>query len=82
MTLPNNGKLIRICVSNGDQYDGLPIYEWVVRKAREDVLVGQLCSAASNNSAITIINPKPLRLSYPGKITGPEFLRSKNAGLE
>jgi PII-like signaling protein len=40
MILPRNGKLLRIFVGESDRYEGLPLYEWVVRKARETGLAG------------------------------------------
>ena len=40
MTLPEEGHLLRIFVSEADKYDGLPVYEWIVREAREHGLAG------------------------------------------
>lgn len=40
MTLPRNGKLLRIFIGESDQYEGSPLYEWIVRKAREEGLAG------------------------------------------
>lgn len=40
MTLPKDGKLLRIFVGENDKYDGTPLYEWIVRKAREGGLAG------------------------------------------
>jgi hypothetical protein len=35
MTLPKDGKLLHIFVGEKDKYDGTPLYEWTVRKARK-----------------------------------------------
>ncbi len=40
MTLPKNGKLLRIFLGESDKHEGLPLYEWIVRKAREKELAG------------------------------------------
>lgn len=40
MTLPKNGKLLRIFIGENDKCEGLPLYEWIVRKARESGLAG------------------------------------------
>jgi PII-like signaling protein len=40
MTLPKNGKLLRIFIGEDDKYEGQPLYEWIVRKARESGLAG------------------------------------------
>jgi PII-like signaling protein len=40
MTLPSNGKLLRIFIGEDDKHAGLPLYEWIVRKAREEGLAG------------------------------------------
>jgi len=40
MTLPKNGKLLRIFIGESDKCEGLPLYEWIVRKARENGLAG------------------------------------------
>lgn len=34
------GKLLRIFVGESDKLEGMPLYEWVVRKAREHGLAG------------------------------------------
>lgn len=34
------GKLLRIFVGESDKYEGRPLYEWVVLKAREEGLAG------------------------------------------
>lgn len=38
--LPKDGKLLRIFVGENDKHDGMPLYEWIVRKARERGLAG------------------------------------------
>lgn len=38
--LPKDGKLLRVFIGESDQRDGLPLYEWLVRKAREQGLAG------------------------------------------
>jgi len=40
MTLPREGKLLRIFVGENDKYEGRPLFEWIVRKAREMELAG------------------------------------------
>ena len=40
MTLPKDGKLLRIFVGEDDKCGGLPLYEWIVRQAREQGLAG------------------------------------------
>ncbi|HZW59625.1 MAG TPA: DUF190 domain-containing protein [Woeseiaceae bacterium] len=40
MTLPRQGKLLRIFVGENDKHDGMPLYEWIVRLARERGLAG------------------------------------------
>jgi PII-like signaling protein len=40
MTLPDEGKLLRIFIGENDKHEGLPLFEWIVRKARENGLAG------------------------------------------
>ena len=40
MTLPDEGKLLRIFIGESDKHEGLPLFEWIVRKAREQGLAG------------------------------------------
>jgi PII-like signaling protein len=40
MILPKDGKLLRIFIGENDKYEGLPLYEWIVLKARERGLAG------------------------------------------
>jgi len=38
--LQKNGKLLRIFIGETDEHDGLPLYEWIVRKAKEMKMAG------------------------------------------
>jgi len=38
--LPKEGQLLRIFIGESDRYEGVPLYEWLVRKAREQHLAG------------------------------------------
>lgn len=40
MKLPEQGMLLRIFVGETDKYQGKPLYEWIVLKAREMNLAG------------------------------------------
>jgi hypothetical protein len=40
MTLPDDGKLLRIFIGENDKHEGLPLFEWIVRTAREQGLAG------------------------------------------
>ncbi len=40
MVLPEEGHLLRIFIGESDKHDGMPLYEWIVRKARENGLAG------------------------------------------
>jgi len=40
MTLPKDGKLLRIFVGEDDKHQGVALYEWIVRRAREQGLAG------------------------------------------
>jgi len=40
MMLPEEGHLLRIFVGESDKHDGIPLYEWIVRRAREAGLAG------------------------------------------
>jgi len=40
MTLPEEGHLLRIHISENDRHDGMPLYEWIVREARDRGLAG------------------------------------------
>ncbi len=38
--LPKEGRLLRIFIGESDRYEGRPLYEWIVRKARENHMAG------------------------------------------
>ena len=38
--LPKEGHLLRIFIGESDRYEGSPLYEWLVRKAKEQGLAG------------------------------------------
>jgi PII-like signaling protein len=38
--LPEQGSLLRIFIGENDRHQGLPLFEWIVRKAREHGLAG------------------------------------------
>jgi len=38
--LPKHGKLLRIFIGESDKHQGVPLYEWIVRRAREEGLAG------------------------------------------
>jgi PII-like signaling protein len=40
MILPESGKLLRIFLGESDRHEGQPLYEWIVRRAREHGLAG------------------------------------------
>jgi PII-like signaling protein len=40
MILPEQGQLLRIFIGESDHYNGKPLYEWIVLKAREAGLAG------------------------------------------
>ena len=40
MILPKKGHILRIFIGESDKYEGLPLFEWIVRKARENGLAG------------------------------------------
>lgn len=40
MILPENGHLLRIFIGESDKHNGVPLYEWIVKKARENGLAG------------------------------------------
>ena len=40
MTLPKDGKLLRIFIGENDKHESQALYEWLVRKAREHGLAG------------------------------------------
>ena len=38
--LPKNGKLLRVFIGENDRHEGMPLFEWIVRRAREQGLAG------------------------------------------
>lgn len=40
MSLPTEGTLLRIFIGEADKFEGRPLHEWIVRKAREHGLAG------------------------------------------
>jgi hypothetical protein len=40
MALPREGHLLRVFIGESDKHEGIPLYEWIVRKAREHGLAG------------------------------------------
>ncbi|MBI1729352.1 DUF190 domain-containing protein [Candidatus Acetothermia bacterium] len=40
MMLPKEGHLLRIFIGESDKHEGMALYEWIVRKARELGLAG------------------------------------------
>ena len=40
MMLPREGHLLRIFIGESDRHGGMPLYEWLVRRAREHGLAG------------------------------------------
>ncbi|MCF7805543.1 MAG: DUF190 domain-containing protein [Candidatus Marinimicrobia bacterium] len=38
--LPDKGHLLRIYIGESDKKDGMPLYEWIVKQAREHGLAG------------------------------------------
>lgn len=40
MSMPEEGYLLRIFIGEMDKHEGLPLYEWIVRKAKLEGLAG------------------------------------------
>ncbi len=40
MVLPEKGHLLRVFIGESDKKDGIPLYEWIVKKAREKGMAG------------------------------------------
>jgi uncharacterized protein len=40
MVLPREGHLLRIFLGESDRHESMPLYEWLVRKAKEQGLAG------------------------------------------
>lgn len=39
-TLPEEGYLLRIFISESDKKDNMPLYEWIVRRAKKEGIAG------------------------------------------
>ena len=65
MNLPEEGQLLRIFMGESDRYEGLPLYEWIVRQARQRGLAGAtvLRGIAGFGAASRIHTSNILRLS-------------------
>src|ERR1700730_17559039 len=40
MHLPEDGCLLRIFIGESDKQDGIPLYEWIVRRAKKEGIAG------------------------------------------
>jgi len=40
VTLPQEGCLLRLFLGENDRHEGMPLYEWIVRRARKQGLAG------------------------------------------
>ena len=38
--LPENGHMLRIYIGESDKHEGMPLYEWIVRRAKAEGLSG------------------------------------------
>jgi PII-like signaling protein len=65
MMLPREGHLLRIFVGESDRFEHQPLYEWLVRKAREHGLAGAtvLRGVEGFGAASRLHTAKILRLS-------------------
>jgi hypothetical protein len=65
MNLPEEGQLLRIFIGESDRYEGLPLYEWIVKQARQQGLAGAtvLRGIAGFGAASRIHTANILRLS-------------------
>ncbi len=63
--LPKEGKLLRIFIGENDQYEHLPLYEWIIQQAREHGLAGAtaLRGLAGFGASSRLHTAKILRLS-------------------
>ena len=48
MILPEEGQLLRIFIGESDKHEKQPLYEWIVKKARESGLAGATVSGVGN----------------------------------
>ena len=65
MKLPEDGSLLRIFIGESDRWEGKPLYEWLVLKARESGLAGAtvLRGMMGYGPSSKISSSKILRLS-------------------
>ena len=65
MILPRGGHLLRIFIGESDRHEGIPLFEWIVRKAREHGLAGAtvLRGLAGFGAHSRLHTAKVLRLS-------------------
>ncbi len=65
MALPKKGQLLRIFIGESDKHEGKPLYEWIIRQARERQLAGvTICRGIEGyGRASRIHTAKILRLS-------------------
>jgi hypothetical protein len=65
MVLPKEGSLLRIFIGESDKCEGIPLYEWIIRKAREHGLAGAtvLRGIAGFGAHSRVHTAKILRLS-------------------
>ena len=65
MIQSKDGKLLRIFLGEGDKFEGTPLHEWIVRKAREGGLAGAtvLRGLAGFGAHSRLHTAKVLRLS-------------------
>jgi PII-like signaling protein len=65
MMLPKNGKLLRVFIGEKDRHEGMPLYDWIVRTARENGLAGAtvLRGLEGFGAASRLHTAKILRLS-------------------
>ena len=63
--LPRQGHLLRIFIGESDRHEGVPLYEWLVRRARERGLAGAtvLRGLAGFGAHSRLHTAKVLRLS-------------------
>lgn len=40
MTLPEEGQLLRVFIGESDKQEGIPLYEWIIAKARAQGIAG------------------------------------------
>jgi PII-like signaling protein len=65
MNLPEEGQLLRIFIGESDRYENIPLYEWLVKQARQKGLAGAtvLRGIAGFGAASRIHTANILRLS-------------------